>query len=315
LELYHFGSVPAGGPEAPFVFAVRPGETMESISQRLHRERLIRNPVKFRLYARLTGKDRHVRAGEYALAPANPPSYILETFTFGRVILHKITIPEGYTLRQIAVLLAQNSLADRDAFMRAAFDPKTALRFGIDAATLEGYLFPETYHFPRPVSTETLLSTMVGTFRKAFLPRWEADAMAAGFTLHQIVTLASMIEKETGAPFERPLIASVFHNRLKKKMRLESDPTVIYGIDTFDGNLTKQHLARPTPYNTYRITGLPPGPISNPGAESLQAAVYPADTRYLYFVSKNDGTHRFSENIRAHGAAVRRYQKQKGVAP
>ena len=155
---------------------------------------------------------------------------------------------------------------------------------------------------------EKIISTMVQRFRSIFTPAWEDRAGHYGFTVHQVVTLASIIEKETGASFERPLISSVFHNRLKKKMRLESDPTVIYGIKNFDGNLTRKHLKTHTPYNTYKIRGLPAGPIANPGRASLEAALFPDDTAYLYFVSKKDSTHHFSNNLKEHNRAVRKYQ-------
>jgi UPF0755 protein len=149
---------------------------------------------------------------------------------------------------------------------------------------------------------------MVDRFWSVFKPEWKTHGQAHGFTVHQAVTLASIIEKETGVPAERRLISSVFHNRLKKRMRLESDPTVIYAIKDFDGNLTRKHLATRTPYNTYRIGGLPAGPIANPGRESLEAAIYPADTPYVYFVSKKDKTHQFSTNLKDHNKAVRKYQ-------
>ena len=149
---------------------------------------------------------------------------------------------------------------------------------------------------------------MVQRFRSVFKPEWEERAASFGFTVHEVVTLASIIEKETGATFERPLISSVFHNRLRKKMRLESDPTVIYGIKDFNGNLTRKHLKTRTPYNTYKIRGLPAGPIANPGRASLEAALFPEKTKYIYFVSKKDRTHYFSTNLKEHNRAVRKYQ-------
>ncbi|MBW1954870.1 MAG: endolytic transglycosylase MltG [Deltaproteobacteria bacterium] len=312
FEIQHFVRTPADPLAEIQTFNVSPGETFRGIAERLQRENIVESAFKLRLYARVKGLDVRIQAGEYALSAAQPPAALLEAMASGRVRLHRVTVPEGYTLFQIAALMDQAGLAEREAFIAAATDPETARRLGIDAPTLEGYLFPETYLFPKQASPETILSAMVAQFRKAFQPQWETDAAKAGFTLHQVVTLASMIEKETGAGFERPLIASVFHNRLKKNMRLESDPTVIYGIYRFDGNLTRQHLNEKTPYNTYRISGLPPGPIANPGADSLEAAVYPADTRFLYFVSKNDGTHVFSEDLPAHRSAVKKYQKEKG---
>jgi len=179
---------------------------------------------------------------------------------------------------------------------------------GLDTDTFEGYLFPDTYYFPKEAGVEKIISTMVERFRAVFVPEWRERAIQLGFTVNQIVTLASIIEKETGTPFERALISSVFHNRLKKKMRLESDPTVIYGIKDFNGNLTRKDLKTVTPYNTYQIRGLPAGPIANPGRASLEAALYPEDTSFIYFVAKKDSTHHFSTNLKDHNRAVRKYQ-------
>jgi UPF0755 protein len=228
--------------------------------------------------------------------------------TSGKVALFRVTIPEGFNIYQIAAHLASHQLASEPAFLEKAADPAFLKEMGIAARTFEGYLFPETYHFPKGVTPEKIISTMVRRFEEVFQPQWRERAAALNMTVHQIVTLASIIEKETGAAFERPLISSVFHNRLERDMRLSSDPTVIYGIRDFNGNLTRQDLERKTPYNTYRIKGLPPGPIANPGAQSLKAALYPAQTGFLYFVSRKDGTHQFSTNLSDHNKAVRKYQ-------
>ncbi len=187
-------------------------------------------------------------------------------------------------------------------------DASLAKGNGINADTFEGYLFPDTYHFPGDVQAEKIIQAMVKRFHAVFTPEWRTRAETLGFTVHQAVILASIVEKETGDPSERPVISSVFHNRLKRNMRLESDPTVIYGIKNFNGNITRKDLKRKTPYNTYRIKGLPAGPISNPGKESIRAVLYPANTRFLYFVSKKNGTHAFSTNLADHNRAVRQYQ-------
>ncbi len=174
---------------------------------------------------------------------------------------------------------------------------------------------PEGYNLNQIASNlatpEKIISAMVKRFRSVFTPAFKEQAKKLGLSIHQTVTLASIIEKETGDPEERSVISSVFHNRLKKKMRLESDPTVIYGIKDFDGNIKKTHLKTSTPYNTYQISGLPPGPIANPGKKAIEAALFPADTDFLYFVSKKDNTHMFSTNIRDHNKAVRKYQLRK----
>jgi UPF0755 protein len=222
--------------------------------------------------------------------------------------LYKLTVPEGYNQDQIAALVASAGFTSAEVFLKACTDPHLIQSKGIAAKDLEGYLFPDTYYFPRPAAPETIISAMVQNFWSVFTDEMKKRADQMNLSIHKTVTLASIIEKETGVATERPLISSVFHNRLKKRMRLESDPTVIYGIEDFDGNLTRKHLKTYTPYNTYRIKGLPPGPIANPGKEAIEAALYPAESDYLFFVSRKDRTHHFSTNLSDHNKAVRRYQ-------
>jgi len=284
------------------------GQSLKTTADLLHEERIIKNPFMLLLIARIKGYDKRLKAGEYLLSAAMSPRQILEIMVKGQVRLHKLTVPEGYSIYQIADLVAEAGFASRTTFIKAATEADLARSMGIEADTVEGYLFPETYFFPKGVSVEKIIATMVQRFWSIFTPQWRERAKSIGFTVQQIVTLASIIEKETGASFERPLISSVFNNRLKKQMRLESDPTVIYGIKNFNGNLTRQDLQTPTPYNTYKIKGLPAGPIANPGRASLQAALYPEDTNYIYFVSKKDSTHYFSTNLKDHNRAVKKYQ-------
>jgi UPF0755 protein len=181
---------------------------------------------------------------------------------------------------------------------------------GISAETVEGYLYPDTYRFARPTTAKDVMRAMVDQLGQVLTQEWQVRAKDIHMTIHEVLTLASVIEKETGSGDERPHISSVFHNRLRKKIPLQSDPTVIYGLPNFDGNLHKKDLSHPSPYNTYRWAGLPPGPIASPGAESIRAALYPAPSAYLYFVSKNDGTHEFSTNLIEHNKAVEKYQKR-----
>ena len=284
------------------------GQSLKAMADLLHEERIIKNPFMLILIARIKGYDKRLKAGEYLLSAAMSPRQILEIMVKGQVRLHKLTVPEGYSIYQIADLVAQAGLGSKTEFIKAATDADLARSMGLEADTVEGYLFPETYFFPKGVSVEKIIATMVQRFWSIFTPQWQDQAKSIGFTVHQIVTLASIIEKETGAPFERPLISSVFINRLKKNMRLESDPTVIYGIKNFNGNLTRQDLQTKTPYNTYKINGLPAGPIANPGRASLEAALYPEHTDYIYFVSKKDSTHYFSTNLKEHNRAVKKYQ-------
>jgi UPF0755 protein len=238
------------------------------------------------------------------------PLDILERFRSGTIVLHPVTIPEGYTIRQIAQVVGAAGLADPGEFVRLANDARFVESLGLGQPSLEGYLFPDTYAFPRRVSTEHVIRQMVDRFQEVYSPQWDVQAARIGLTRHQVVTLASIIEKETGDEAERPFISAVFHNRLRLRIPLQSDPTVIYPIKGFDGNLRKVDLVRDSPYNTYRRRGLPPGPIANPGRAALEAALYPASVEYLFFVSRNDGTHQFSRSLREHNKAVNQFQRR-----
>jgi UPF0755 protein len=309
IELKSFASTPADqSATSPVIITVRPGQTLNSTADMLYREKVITNSTKFVLIARFRGYDKQLKAGEYLLSAAMTPLQLIDIMVRGAVKLYKMTVPEGYNLYQIAALVAEANLGTKTDFIQAATDAARVRRNGLAGETFEGYLFPDTYFFPKEVSTDGIIEAMVKRFWSVFVSEWQARARDLDMTIHQVVTLASIIEKETGASFERPIISSVFHNRLKKKMRLESDPTVIYGIKNFDGNLTRNHLSKPTPYNTYKIKGLPIGPIANPGRASLEAALYPQNTQYIYFVSRKDSTHQFSTNLKQHNQAVRKYQ-------
>ena len=309
VELMKFAETPAMPDQLNKVIIDVPrGQSLKTTADLLHQKNVIKNPIKLVLIARLKGYDKQLKAGEYLLSAAMTPLQVLEIMVKGEVKLHKLTIPEGYNIHQIAELVAQAGFGTKEDFSLAASNITLVQKMGVKAATLEGYLFPDTYFFPRDATINQIISTMVKRFWSIFTPPWKDQSQSLGLTVHQIVTLASIIEKETGAPFERPLISSVFHNRLRKKMRLESDPTVIYGIENFDGNLTRKHLKTRTPYNTYQIKGLPAGPIANPGRASLEAALYPDKTAYIYFVSKKNSTHHFSTTLKEHNRAVRKYQ-------
>ncbi len=289
-------------------FTISSGQDLKNTAAALRQAGLVTDALRFTLLTRLEKKDTQLKAGEYFLSTTMTPREILGQLVEGRVHLYRLTIPEGYNLVQIAAAVDAAGLADEACFLKATRDPDLTAKLGIDAASLEGYLFPDTYYFPRGLDVTTIITTLVKQFRIAFKPEWIERAEALNMNVHEVVTLASIIEKETGAAKERPLISSVFHNRLKKGMRLETDPTVIYGIPDFDGNIRRHHLETHTPYNTYKIKGLPPGPIASPGALAMEAALFPAETNYLFFVSKKDGTHQFSTNIGDHNAAVRKYQ-------
>ena len=308
LHLHKYAHTPANKKAADTVIAIPAGQSFNQTTTALVEAGIINHPFKFKIVARLKGYDKKLQAGEYTLSATLSPARILQKMVNGDVRLYKLTVPEGLNIYQIAELVEETGLTSKSDFISAATSAEFAHQQGLNADTFEGYLFPETYFFPKNAPVKAIISTMVDRFRQTFSPDWQKRAEQLGFSDHQIVILASIIEKETGAPFERPLISSVFHNRLNRKMRLESDPTVIYGLENFDGNLKRKHLEAPTPYNTYKRSGLPAGPIANPGKESLEAALYPADTKFIYFVSKKDHTHQFSTNFKDHQRAVQKYQ-------
>ncbi len=289
-------------------FTVSPRQGFDHIVDRLHDHGLIRFPFKMKIMGRIKNYDKRVIAGQYDLSPAMPPQTILERLVSGKVRMVRLTVPEGLNLHQIAGLVEQAGLGCRAAFIEKAADPALAGRLNIPAPTVEGYLFPETYFFSGDVSPEQIITHMAGKLQAAILPEWRDRADDLGLSIHDIITLASLVEKETSHPEERTLVASVFHNRLNRGMRLQSDPTVTYGVIDFSGRIRRKDLERDTPYNTYRIAGLPPGPIANPGLASIRAALFPDQTDYLYFVSREDGSHHFSTNLRDHNKAVRQYQ-------
>lgn len=291
------------------VIAVREGMTLKQAAEMLENKRVITDKTFFMLWARLMGYSKSIKAGEYRLSSGMPPIRIIEILTKGIIITYPVTFPEGFSIRQIARVLEKNDLLDEEGFLSLAQDPEILDKYGISGPSLEGYLYPDTYHFGRGLSAATIIDTMITRFRQMTAPYMDRIE-ESGMTLNEVLTLASIVEKETGSAEERPVIASVFLNRLEKHMRLESDPTVIYGIKDFSGNLRREDLSEPTPYNTYVIKGLPPGPIANPGLESIKAVLFPAETQYLYFVSKNDGSHFFSKTLKEHNRAVGRYQKR-----
>jgi len=306
-----FATTPANAQqEEPQVFVVASGQGPGQIARALAAAGLIADARWFKLLVRWQGVGPKLKAGEYELAPAMTPEEILDRLQKGGVVTYTVTIPEGYRINEIAEVFATAGLADAREFRERALRKAAAETFGLaDAPHLEGYLFPDTYRFAKGLPVDALLGAMVDRFRQAWTPEWAARAAELGWTQHQIVTLAAIVEKETGAALERPLIAAVFHNRLKADWKLQTDPTVIYGIVDFDGNLTRRHLETDHPYNTYTRKGLPPGPIASPGAKALEAALYPVETEYMFFVAcGNDGTHEFNVTLAEHNADVERCQ-------
>ena len=285
------------------------GSTFPEIEKVLAEKGALRYPLAFRILVIGTMTGTKLQHGEYAL-PAPPSAIELwRKLVSGDVAKYQVTIPGGSTLADIAETLGTLELANPSEFLPAATSPTLTSQMGIPGTTLEGYLFPDTYIMVKDMTPEEILGVMVRRFRRKFTPEMAGKAEKDGFTLHQIVTIASIIEKEAGLDQEKPLVSQVIRKRLSIDMPLQMDPTVIYGLRKFGGNLTRKDLRTPTPYNTYRNQGLPPGPICNPGLSSLVAAVEPAGTDYLYFVSRNDGSHQFSRTLREHNRAVAVYQK------
>ncbi|HJY80743.1 MAG TPA: endolytic transglycosylase MltG [Candidatus Binatia bacterium] len=307
--LYQSFTTPGPSLKHPVIIFVPKGMTLQIIAQRLASEGLIPNARLFAWWARFIGADRQLKSGEYLFTTPLSPLALLRMLTSGEGLHHAVTATEGMTFRQISALLAAQGLGAEENFLCLNDDPTFLAAWGLPPQGMEGYLYPDTYRFSWLTSPEEILGRMVERFYATINSAMYRQAVALDLSMHQVITLASIIEKETGAPAERPLIAAVFYNRLRKGMPLQSDPTVIYGINHFDGNLTRQHLLTPTPYNTYLFHGLPPGPIASPGLESLLAALYPAERDYLYFVAKGDGTHVFSSDLNTHNRAVQRFQR------
>jgi UPF0755 protein len=293
------------------LFDVQPGESFAAVANRLEQNGLITDAFKFRILARVTGAGTKVRVGEYAIAPNSLPREVLNSITSGRSVEYSMTFQEGINIYEMAAAFDRQGLISGKEFLALCKDPQFLTEtVGEALESCEGYLFPETYKFTKFTSARVLMRNMISNFidnYNSITPNPAVD-----LNRHEIVTLASIIEKETGAVDERQLVSSVFHNRLRKGMRLQTDPTIVYGIldsgKPYAGNIRKSDLLAPTRYNTYVISGLPPGPIANPGKQSLYAAIYPARSDYLFFVSRNDGTHVFSEDYKGHSKAVGQFQ-------
>lgn len=300
---------------ATSIFEVRPDENLKAIARKLEESNLIRSHLTVTTLAKLQGKDTLVMAGEYELSPSMSPQQILDSMVEGRMILRKVTIKEGASMKEIGPLLEQAGIATAQEFNAALVDPILLEQIRVPATSAEGYLFPETYRFQKSTPPRKILEKMRKEFDRNWAPTWDARLIELEMTKHQALTLASIIEKESGNVDEQPLISSVFHNRLAKGMRLQADPTVIYGIPNFDGNITKEHLTTPSPYNTYVIQGLPPGPIANPGSSAIKAALYPQESKFLFFVGNGRGKHIFSETLDQHNDAVNVFQRGIGVQP
>ena len=290
---------------------IRPGTGTRAIGERLVEAGVVRDRLTFRAALWLSGRASRLQAGEYRFAEPTTPLDVIGKLARGEVFVVPVTVPEGLTIREIAKIVEAKGFGTADAFVEAAADATPVRAFDPAARDLEGYLFPETYPLSRHADALRIVRLMADAFDRALSPELRAAAAARGLSIRQTVTLASIVEKETAKPEERPIVASVYENRLRIGMPLQCDPTVIYALEKagrYHGNLHHEDLSYDSPYNTYRYPGLPPGPIAAPGRASLEAVVHPADTNYLYFVSRNDGSHEFSVTLDEHNRNVQKYQ-------
>ena len=305
-------NTPYRGFDAPEVFIDLPqGSTVSSIGSRLTAQGVVTDAWTFRLAARIARVERKMQAGEYRFAEPASPLQIVRRIAEGDVFVQPLTVPEGKTIREMADLFEASGIGTADEFRQAAGDLSLLAELDPDARSLEGYLFPDTYALARSMGAAGVVRAMVERFAQVLTPEVRRAISGSGMTLREVVTLASIVEKETGSAGERPMVAAVYRNRLRINMPLQCDPTVIYALmlaGHWRGNLTREHLRLESPYNTYRYAGLPPGPIASPGRASILAVLDPAPVPYLYFVSRNDGTHVFASTLSEHNRNVARWQ-------
>lgn len=303
---------PYQGYEGPEQFVEIPaGSGPAAIGRRMAEAGVVRDELGFRVALWRSGQARRLKAGEYRFDRAMSPREVIDKLARGDVYLRPITFPEGLTIRQMSQIYERQGFGPAASFARAAQNASLISDIDPEAEDLEGYLFPDTYTLPRRASAEALVERMVTAFRDVLTAELVERAAARGLSVRQLVSLAALVEKETAKPGERPLVAAVYSNRLRLGMPMQADPTVIYALEragTYDGNIRRENLRFDSPYNTYRYPGLPPGPIASPGRESLVAAANPADVPYVYFVSRNDGSHVFSTSLDEHNRAVLEYQ-------
>jgi UPF0755 protein len=285
------------------------GSRLPEVEATLRKDKVLPHPLAFRALVLLTFSGRRIHYGEYAF-PSPPSAFdAWRRLLSADVIKYGVTVPPGANLYDVAKILEGQTLVTAEEFLAAATSPAVIRRLGIPGESAEGYLFPDRYIFVKPVTPEEILEFMVRQFRRQIPPDAEMRAREEGLSLLQVVTIASIIEKETGLDAEKPIVSAVIRRRLSLGMPLQMDPTVIYGVKRFDGTVSRKDLRKAGPYNTYLNLGLPPGPIANPGLASLVAALNPSKTDYLFFVSKNDGSHAFSRTLPEHNRAVQQYRR------
>lgn len=300
-----------GYPGADVFVDIPPGTSTTRIGRHLVEAGVVADQRTFRIALWRSGRDRLLQAGEYRFADPVSALDVIDVLARGQVHLRTVTFAEGLTRWDMADVFGRSEFGDADDFLAASERVELIADLDADATDLEGYLFPETYALPRGAGADDLVEAMVTQFRRTFDDTLLALAAEREMTVREVVTLASVIQRETGKDDERPIVSAVYNNRLERRMPLQCDPTVIYALQLagiYDGNLTRENLRYDSPYNTYVYPGLPPGPIAAPGAADLRAALAPADVSYVYFVSRNDGSHVFADTLREHNRNVREYQ-------
>lgn len=284
-------------------YTVEPGMTLSEVAGELEDRGVVRHAILFELLARYRGVGHSINAGRYEIESYMDAGQILSMLTEGRIVVNRVNVPEGLTIPETVRVLRSRIGIDSTAFVQRAADPEKVRSLGIEAPTLEGYLYPATYNMYPDMTIDDILKQMTSRYLQTITEEYRKRADTLGYSVHEIVTLASIIEQEAMVDDERDIISGVFHNRLQRGMRLEADPTVQYGIGRPNMRLYEKHLSHPSPYNTYLHAGLPPGPICSPGAASIHAALYPKDVDYLFFVGRGDGRHIFSVTNREHNRA------------
>ena len=290
---------------APTRVIIPRGASFSQATDSLAKARLVGWPKIFRLYGRVTGGDRNIKPGTYLLKQGTPWSDIVSALNGGHGLVNTITIPEGYTLSQITPLLARTLKVPADSVQAAMRDTALLARLDIPNPTLEGYVFPDTYAFPLGTTARQAVREMVYSFERRWKPEWDSSLTDLKINRNDLVTMASIVEREARVPEERPVISAVYYNRLRKGMLLQADPTIQYVLGHHVGRVLYKDLEVKSPYNTYIHKGLPPGPIASPGAASLAAAAHPANVPYIYFVASRDGHHEFRMTLEQHANAIR----------
>jgi UPF0755 protein len=320
-QLLAFGTVaPRTGATDTIHVVIPKGAGPKHIAGLLEEKGVIGDATLFYRWVRfVVKKQAALKAGEYELSPSMTPEQIVALLEIGKQPEQRFTVPEGLRKEEVAAVIAAAGFSTKQRLLDAMNDPRTIAAFGVPAVGadgqrgvgggVEGYLFPDTYQFPKGASAEKIVTRMRARLDEVVDETMTARMKELGWNLHKVLTLAAIVEKETGASHERPLISAVFHNRMKRGMKMQTDPTVIYGVPNYDGNIRRDDLLRDHPYNTYVIKGLPPGPIAQPGLEAIKAALWPAETSDVFFVAKGDsGAHQFCPSLDCHNAAVQKWQ-------